>query len=123
MQFSLVALLAVLATGAAAAPTPLVFRQTCDIASCVVDLAPSVVSCATAAAQVDLDPISDASCLIAAAKDVVELPASCNGCLAQFGISSAASSAAGTVEGGLSEAGSAITSGLSSLGSKISGLF
>ncbi|KAJ7722440.1 hypothetical protein DFH07DRAFT_946703 [Mycena maculata] len=98
MQFSLVALFAVLATGVAAAPTPLAFRQTCDIASCVVDLAPSVVSCASAAAQLGVDPVSDASCLIAAAKDVVELPASCNGCLAQFGVSDAASGVANCAE-------------------------
>ncbi|KAJ6506596.1 hypothetical protein C8R45DRAFT_970071 [Mycena sanguinolenta] len=101
MQFSLVALFSVLATGALAAPLA-VPRQTCSISQCVVDLAPSVVACATAAAQVDLDPVSDAGCLIAAAKDVVELPASCNGCLQQFGISSAVSGALGSAESAIS---------------------
>ncbi|KAF8215385.1 hypothetical protein K438DRAFT_1749424 [Mycena galopus ATCC 62051] len=111
MQFTLIAILSVLAAGALAAPAPLFLRQsTCDIASCVVDLAPSVVSCATAAAQVDLDPVSDATCLIAAAKDVVELPASCNGCAAQLGVSTGATGVLGDVESGLSSIGSDISS-------------
>ncbi|KAJ7601890.1 hypothetical protein DFH06DRAFT_1488997 [Mycena polygramma] len=86
MQFSFAALVAVLTTGALAAPAPLFLRQAaaCDIKNCVLDLAPSVVSCAAAAAQVGVDPISDAGCLIAAAKDVTALPPSCNGCLAKF---------------------------------------
>ncbi|KAF8148767.1 hypothetical protein K438DRAFT_452918 [Mycena galopus ATCC 62051] len=89
MQFSLVALLAALATGALAAPAPLFLRQsTCDISTCVLDLAPSVVSCGSAVAQVDLDPVSDISCLIAATQDAVQLPASCSGCLVKFGIGS-----------------------------------
>jgi hypothetical protein len=64
------------------------------------------------------DPVSDANCLIDAAKDVVEgLPTSCNGCLAEFGINLPALSAVvDTIEGGLESAGSAIESGLSSLG-------
>ncbi|KAJ7245348.1 hypothetical protein B0H12DRAFT_1127575 [Mycena haematopus] len=110
MQFSIVAILAVLATGALAVPAPLFLRQTtCIIASCVVDLAPSVVACATAAAQVGVDPVSDAGCLIAAAKDVVELPASCNGCAQQFGVSTAATGVVGDVESGLESLGSDIT--------------
>ncbi|KAJ7874485.1 hypothetical protein B0H14DRAFT_3437649 [Mycena olivaceomarginata] len=119
MQFSLVALSAVLATGVYAGPAPLLLRQdTCEIAHCVLDLAPSAVACASAAAQGGADPVSDANCLIDAAKDVVEgLPTSCNGCLAEFGINlPALSGVVDTIEGGLESAGSAIESGLSSLG-------
>ncbi|KAJ6585694.1 hypothetical protein B0H19DRAFT_1110503 [Mycena capillaripes] len=124
MQLSLVAILAALATGALAAPAPLFLRQdTCDIKSWVIDLAPSAVSCGSAAAQLGADPVSDAGCLIAAAKDVVNLPPSCNGCLAQFGVTQAATGVVGTIEGGLESAGHAITSGLSSLGDDIKGLF
>jgi hypothetical protein len=95
---------------------------------CVFDLAPSAVTCASAAAQggADMslgflppihvlifsptDPFTDANCLIDAAKDVVEgLPASCSGCLAEFGINPPAlSGVMGTIEGGLESAGSAI---------------
>ncbi|KAJ7430499.1 hypothetical protein B0H11DRAFT_2279996 [Mycena galericulata] len=80
MQFTLISLIAVLATGVAAAPAAF-RRQTCDVATCLLDLAPTGVSCASAAAQVDIDPISDISCIIAAAKDVTALPASCSGCI------------------------------------------
>ncbi|KAJ7301750.1 hypothetical protein DFH08DRAFT_906480 [Mycena albidolilacea] len=123
MQFSLVAILAAFASSALAAPTLFSRQDTCDIKNCVLDLAPSVVACGSATAQLEIDPVSDAGCLIAAAKDVVDLPPSCNGCLAQFDISTGTSGVIGSVESGLSSAGSAISSGLSSLGSDISGLF
>jgi hypothetical protein len=159
MQFSLVVILAAFASSGLAAPTLFSRQDTCDIKStlilppspiypspsnldCVLDLAPSVVACGSAAAQLEIgashslltttafthlhihaDPVSDAGCLIAAAKDVVDLPPSCNGCLAQFGVSTGTSGIIGSVESGLSSAGSAISSGLSSLGSDISGLF
>lgn len=165
MQFSLVALSAVLATGVYAIPAPLFLRQdTCEIAGapkfasfpaplfiyhpdCVLDLAPSVITCTSAAAQggagmslgflppihvlifSPTDPFTNTLCLVDAAKDVVEgLPASCSGCLAEFGINPPAlsgvvgtiedglESAGSTIEGGLESAGSAIESGLSSLG-------
>ncbi|KAF7364555.1 CBP domain-containing protein [Mycena venus] len=123
MQFSLVAILA-LAAGALAAPAPLFRRQnTCDIKNCVLDLAPSVVSCGSAAAQLVADPVADAGCLIAAAKDVVDLPPSCNGCAQQLGITLPTGGVIGSIESGLSSAGDAIKGGLSSLGSDISGLF
>ncbi|KAJ7430501.1 hypothetical protein B0H11DRAFT_2021729 [Mycena galericulata] len=94
MQFTLISLIAVLATGVAAAPAA--YRRTCDVATCLLDLAPTGVSCASAAAQVDIDPVSDISCIIAAAQDVTSLPASCSGC---------------------------VPSSISSIGSDISGLF
>ncbi|KAJ6611713.1 hypothetical protein B0H10DRAFT_2214184 [Mycena sp. CBHHK59/15] len=124
MQFSLVTFLAVFAASVAAAPAPLFMRDgTCDIATCVLDLAPSVVSCASAAAQLGADVFSDAGCLIAAAKDATAFPPSCAGCADQFGVTDAVASAENTVAGGLSTAGDAITGGLSSLGDDIKGLF
>ncbi|KAJ7028392.1 hypothetical protein C8F04DRAFT_1398916 [Mycena alexandri] len=116
MQFSLVAFFAVLATGVAAAPTPLFMRQdTCDIATCVIDLGGSVVSCAAAAAQVGVDPISDAGCLFAAAKTVTSFPPSCNGCLEKFGVSVPTA----TIGGAIGSAETAVENGISSLGSDI----
>ncbi|KAJ6471736.1 hypothetical protein C8R47DRAFT_1324826 [Mycena vitilis] len=124
MQFSVVAILAAFAAGALAAPAPIFMRQdTCDIKNCVLDLAPSVVSCGSAAAQLGADPVSDAGCLIAAAKDVVDLPPACSGCLAQFGIAIPSTGVLGSIEDGISSAGDAIKGGLSSLGDDISGLF
>jgi len=86
MQFSsLVALLAIATTTVSAGP--LRMRQTastCSIKDCVLDLAPTVVGCGAAAAQLGVDPFSDASCILAAVKDVAELPPSCNGCEAQI---------------------------------------
>ncbi|KAJ7933440.1 hypothetical protein B0H13DRAFT_1856217 [Mycena leptocephala] len=126
MQFSIVAILAVFSTGALAAPASLYPRQTCDIKNCFLDLAPTGVSCVAAAAQGELDIVSDGGCLIAAAKDVVDLPASCTGCAAQLGItlpSASSSGVVGSIESGLESAGNAVTSGLSSLGSDIEGLF
>ncbi|KAJ7240850.1 hypothetical protein B0H12DRAFT_1326362 [Mycena haematopus] len=112
MHFSVVAL--VLATGALAAP--LAVRDACDVTTCVLDLAPSVVSCASAAAQLVADPVSDASCLIAAGKDVVDLPASCSGCAQQLGITLPDTSGiVGSVESGLESAGSSVVSGIESI--------
>ncbi|KAJ7728589.1 hypothetical protein DFH07DRAFT_969811 [Mycena maculata] len=83
MQLSALALFALAATVSAG---PLRLRQsTCDIATCVLDLAPTVVGCGSAAAQLGIDPVSDISCLIAAATDAVQLPSSCDGCASQFG--------------------------------------
>ncbi|KAJ7625612.1 hypothetical protein FB45DRAFT_1029964 [Roridomyces roridus] len=84
MQFSLVALFALVAAVSAAPAPARVRRQSqCDLATCLLALAPSAVSCGSAAAQAGIDPVSDISCLIAAATDVDQLPASCNGCLDQ----------------------------------------
>ncbi|KAJ7160322.1 hypothetical protein C8R46DRAFT_1194689 [Mycena filopes] len=121
MQFSIVAFFAaVLATGVAAAPAPLFLRQdVCDIATCVIDLGGSVVSCAAAAAQLGVDPISDAGCLFAAAKTVTAFPPSCNGCLEKFGVSVPTD----TISGAISSAESTVENGISSLGDDIKGLF
>ncbi|KAK6974915.1 CBP domain-containing protein [Favolaschia claudopus] len=128
MQFSLVACLAAFATTALAGPAPLFLRQadSCDIANCVLDLAPSAVSCATAAAQAGADPVSDASCLIAVGKDVANLPASCNGCAAKFGVTLPPASSGGvlgSIESGLESAKGAVEDGLGKIGSAISGIF
>ncbi|KAJ7364846.1 hypothetical protein DFH08DRAFT_950397 [Mycena albidolilacea] len=88
MQLSLVAiLLAITATvvsGAPAAAKPK--KNTCDVAKCVADLAPTVAACAAAAAQDGIDPISDAACLTAASTTASKLPAPCNGCAAKLGV-------------------------------------
>ncbi|KAJ7133406.1 hypothetical protein C8R44DRAFT_977573 [Mycena epipterygia] len=97
MQFSLITLFALVATVSAG---PLRMRQsTCDIKTCVLDLAPSVVSCAAAAAQAGVDPFSDAGCILAAVKDVAQLPLSCNGCADQLGIAGDMESAKNAIEG------------------------
>ncbi|KAJ7020223.1 hypothetical protein C8F04DRAFT_1194018 [Mycena alexandri] len=115
MQFSLVAFFAVLATGVTAAPAALFLRQdACDIKSCVIALAGTVVSCGTAAAQLGADPFSDAGCLFAAVKTTTEFPPSCDGCLEQFGVN---------VPGAVSTAESAVEGAAESVGSAISGLF
>ncbi|KAJ7306996.1 hypothetical protein DFH08DRAFT_1051637 [Mycena albidolilacea] len=123
MHFSIVAL--AIATSALAAP--LSIRDdaaVCDVKTCVLDLAPSVVSCASAAAQLAADPASDAGCLIAAAKDVVDFPPSCAGCAAQLNITLPdTSDVVGSVESGLESAGSSVLGGIESLGSDIGGLF
>ncbi|KAJ7621965.1 hypothetical protein DFH06DRAFT_1447978 [Mycena polygramma] len=111
MQFSLIALLAIVAATASA--RPLRMRQnTCDLKTCVLDLAPAVVGCASAAAQLGVDPFSDAGCVISAVKDGVELPAACNGCIDQLGIS-----------GDVVKAENAISGVAGSIGDAIGGLF
>lgn len=70
------------------------------------------------------DPVSDAGCLIAAAKDVVDFPPSCSGCAAQLGVTLPdTSGVVGSVESGLESAGSSVLGGIESLGSDIGGLF
>ncbi|KAF7304067.1 CBP domain-containing protein [Mycena indigotica] len=113
MKFSIVAAILSLAATVVAGPAPLFLRDgTCDIKSCVLDLGPSVLGCASAIAQLGADPFSDAGCLIAAAKDVKQFPPSCNGCAEQFGVTEAIGKAASSVE-----------SGLESIGGDIAGLF
>ncbi|KAJ6482522.1 hypothetical protein C8R45DRAFT_1001731 [Mycena sanguinolenta] len=121
MHFSLAAL--VLASGALAAPlSQLEVRQSCDIASCVLDLAPSVVTCASAVAQVGADPVSDASCLIAAGKDVVDATPSCTACAASLGITLPDTS---SITGAIENAGESALSGIEGLFRRglLSGLF
>ncbi|KAJ7700293.1 hypothetical protein B0H16DRAFT_772961 [Mycena metata] len=115
MQFSLVAFFAVLATGVTAAPVSVFLRQNaCDIKTCVIALAGTVVSCGSAAAQLGADPFSDAGCLFAAAQTTTNFPPSCDGCLEQFGVN---------VPGAVSSAESAVEGAASSLGSDLAGLF
>ncbi|KAJ7621960.1 hypothetical protein DFH06DRAFT_769267 [Mycena polygramma] len=79
MQFTLVVLLAIVATVSAG---PLRVRlATCDLKTCAVDLAPTVTSCATAAADLTAVPFSDAGCVAAAVTQGVDLPAACTGCV------------------------------------------
>ncbi|KAJ7028411.1 hypothetical protein C8F04DRAFT_1265947 [Mycena alexandri] len=67
-------------------------QSTCDIKTCVLDLAPSVIACAGAAAQAGVDPISDAGYIHAG-------PASCTGCADQLGVSGDIASAENAIEG------------------------
>ncbi|KAF8215233.1 hypothetical protein K438DRAFT_1955224 [Mycena galopus ATCC 62051] len=101
MQFSLIAILltvsAAVVSGAPAAAKPP--ASTCDVAKCVSDLAPTVAACAAAAAQEGADPVSDASCLTAAAGTASKLPAPCSGCAAKLGISGDLKSAKSALEG------------------------
>jgi hypothetical protein len=78
MQFSIVSIVSLVAISASAAPSYLGTRATsqadidgakdiiakvqagCSIGKCVAALAPSVVSCAAAAAEEGLNPIADA---------------------------------------------------------------
>ncbi|KAJ6501119.1 hypothetical protein C8R47DRAFT_1068103 [Mycena vitilis] len=71
MQFSIVALLAIVATVSAG---PLRARlATCDLKTCAIDLAPTVTSCATAVADLTAVPFSDAGCVAAAVTQGVDL--------------------------------------------------
>ncbi|KAJ7051292.1 hypothetical protein C8F01DRAFT_641424 [Mycena amicta] len=120
MQLSLsllATILATMATTAIAGPAPIFLRDpaaraACDISSCVLAIGPGVVGCGSAVAQAGADPFSDAACLLAAAKDIKDFPASCSGCADEFGVTDA-----------ISKAASSVKSGISSLGDDISGLF
>ncbi|KAJ7052846.1 hypothetical protein C8F01DRAFT_1169082 [Mycena amicta] len=82
MQFSIVALLALVAA---------TNRDDCDIKDCILDLGASIVGCASAVAQLGVgasDPFSDIGCLLSAVKEVANFPPSCAGCLAEFGVDS-----------------------------------
>ncbi|KAJ6585603.1 hypothetical protein B0H19DRAFT_1250397 [Mycena capillaripes] len=94
MQFSLIVLLAIAATAVSAAPA----KNTCNLKTCVVDLAPTVAACASAAAQDGIDPVSDEACITAAAKTLSKLPAPCTGCAKKLGVSSAVDSAKNAIE-------------------------
>ncbi|KAF7377460.1 hypothetical protein MSAN_00167800 [Mycena sanguinolenta] len=109
-------------SGALAAPLSQLEVRDCDIASCVVDLAPSVVTCATALAQAAVDFVADASCLIAAGKDVVDATPSCTACAASLGITLPDTSG---VVGTLENAGESALSGIEGLFRRglLSGLF
>ncbi|KAJ7078008.1 hypothetical protein B0H15DRAFT_933843 [Mycena belliarum] len=125
MQFTFVALLAVLASGVAAAPTPVYFARdgTCDVKTCVLDLAPSVIACASAAAQLGADVLSDAGCIVAAAKAGTSFPTSCAGCADQLGVADDVAAAQSAVSGAAQNAGDKIKDGLGSIGHKIGGIF
>ncbi|KAJ7330263.1 hypothetical protein DFH08DRAFT_815184 [Mycena albidolilacea] len=88
MQFSFVAILAILAilaVGTAAGPVPHVLRnETCNIKTCLFDLAGTVTACAPAIAAEGVNPLADFSCLVAALKELDDIPDSCIACVAQY---------------------------------------
>ncbi|KAG6914669.1 hypothetical protein DXG01_016029 [Tephrocybe rancida] len=87
MQIIFVFGLFTLMSAVVALPSGHIFmRQSCNIAGCVIALAPSVVSCVSAAAQEGVNLISDASCLAGAVKSAVDIPAACETCLDEFNI-------------------------------------
>ncbi|KAJ7670916.1 hypothetical protein DFH06DRAFT_1370213 [Mycena polygramma] len=102
MQSSLVAVLAVLATGVCAGPlNPLFGRATCDVKNCVVALAPSFpTACDPAAAQLGANTQFNTACLTAAAKGTAAFPTSCAPCAAQFGVTDPGNKTPGTTNGG-----------------------
>ncbi|KAJ7908929.1 hypothetical protein B0H13DRAFT_1878213 [Mycena leptocephala] len=102
MQSSLVAVLAVLATGVCAGPlNPLFGRATCDVKNCVVALAPSFpTACDPAAAQLGANTPFNTACLAAAAKGTGAFPTSCAPCAAQFGVTDPGNKTPGTTNGG-----------------------
>ncbi|CAK5275510.1 unnamed protein product [Mycena citricolor] len=57
------------------------------------------LSCGLAVAQADVDPFTDAGCILAAVQDAVALPASCSGCLASLGLAGDIESVKSKIEG------------------------
>ncbi|KAJ6585602.1 hypothetical protein B0H19DRAFT_1110269 [Mycena capillaripes] len=122
MQLTLVAMIAIAATAVSAGP--LRMRQdTCDLESCILNLGPAAIGCVSAAAQLGADPFSDAGCLVAAAKDAVDLPPSCNGCADQLGITSEFDAAKNAVSNGVDAAEGAVSDGVDAAKNAIEGLF
>ncbi|KAJ7290047.1 hypothetical protein C8J57DRAFT_1705548 [Mycena rebaudengoi] len=125
MQLTLVALFAVAATGVTAVPTHPVFSRqgSCDIIGCVSALAPTVVSCGTAAVSLGADIVADGGCLIDAAKIAINLPDSCSGCAEQLGVADAVNQAAAAVEETAGDAGDAIGGVVDQAKDTIAGIF
>ncbi|KAJ7268020.1 hypothetical protein C8J57DRAFT_353770 [Mycena rebaudengoi] len=119
MQLSVFAVCVAFATATLAAPTPAFRRASCDITKCFLDLAPTGLTCAAAAAQEVANPISDASCLVAAAKLGVEFPSSCTACIDEFDVGDAVSEAEDAVGDGID----AIGDGISNVAGKIGSIF
>ncbi|KAF8065069.1 hypothetical protein FPV67DRAFT_1671356 [Lyophyllum atratum] len=87
MQFSLVLACFILFGAVAALPSPhLLIRSGCDIKGCVAALAPTVVSCAAAAALAGADIAKDAACLANSANMIENHPPKCDQCLKEFNI-------------------------------------
>ncbi|KAJ6532792.1 hypothetical protein DFH09DRAFT_1408318 [Mycena vulgaris] len=85
MQFSFVAILAILAVGTAAGPVPLLLHnETCNMDTCVLDLVGTVTACGPAIAEKGANIFADISCLVSAIKELDNIPDSCISCVAQF---------------------------------------
>ncbi|KAF5369110.1 hypothetical protein D9615_010436 [Tricholomella constricta] len=109
MQFTLLIAFVAFFSAVVALPAGHTFmRATCDIAGCVAALAPSVVSCAAAAAQAGANVISDAACLASAVNSAVNLPADCDQCLDEFNVKAKAESAVKAAGTKVKEAGTKI---------------
>jgi len=112
MRFALLTVLAAFfgATYVSALPTGHSSKRSCDILTCVLDLAPTVLSCASAAAAEAVNFIADAGCLVAAAKVVDEFPASCDACADEFGVADEIKSLEGDVSSAVDDIGSELGS-------------
>ncbi|KAH8832934.1 hypothetical protein DL96DRAFT_693213 [Flagelloscypha sp. PMI_526] len=77
MKFS--AVFTLLAAAAAVSAAPLAQRA-CNLGKCAAALAPTVVGCGAAAAELGANLLADAACLAAAVNDGVNLPSVCSGC-------------------------------------------
>ncbi|KAJ6530284.1 hypothetical protein B0H19DRAFT_1273938 [Mycena capillaripes] len=96
MQFSL-AVLALLASGACAAPLDALSNRA---NSCVAALAPSFPTvCDPAAAQLGANTPFNTACLAAAAKGTAAFPNACTPCAAQFGVTDPGNKAQSTPNG------------------------
>ncbi|KIM81174.1 hypothetical protein PILCRDRAFT_821616 [Piloderma croceum F 1598] len=124
MQFILITIVAAFATSAYATPTGHTFmRRGCEIAKCVAALAPSVVSCVSAAAQEGLDPISDAACLASAANSIVNFPPSCDQCAQEFNVAGKVEDATNAVGSAASKAEGAVESVVGDVGNVLGSIF
>ncbi|KAG6914672.1 hypothetical protein DXG01_016032 [Tephrocybe rancida] len=104
MQFAFILSLFMTVSAVVAAPSGHVFmRASCQIGACVAALAPTVVSCVSAAGQNGANALLDAACLAGAVNAAIALPASCDTCLDQIG-----SDIKGTVNAAVSTVGDAV---------------
>jgi len=100
MQFPFVLCLFAMLSTVLALPTGHTYmRVSCDIAACVAALAPTVVGCVAAAAQSGANVIADAACLAATTNSAINVPASCDQCLVEFGIPAKLDQAGAKIKG------------------------
>ncbi|TDL16061.1 hypothetical protein BD410DRAFT_844722 [Rickenella mellea] len=78
MKFTIIAVLAVVASTVTASPA--IKKRSCHAFKCVAALAPAVVSCAAAAAEDGANPFADIECFADAAEDITNPPSACKGC-------------------------------------------
>ncbi|KAH8829856.1 hypothetical protein DL96DRAFT_1553475 [Flagelloscypha sp. PMI_526] len=92
-------------------------RDTCDIAACGVAVAPTGVSCVSAAVEEGVNPLADAGCVTSVTNLGVNTPDVCKPCFGTIGsaVAGAAETAGDAIKGAAEDAGSAISGAFSSL--------